>query len=406
MSRAAAAGSRRYTPRRLYEQARPLHRPRIQWMNAGWVCVFAAAGLSLIGVLAIGTTEPGLAVRHLIHLCLGLCAATMIATPHYEHLRRWSTPILILIIGLLIFVLIPFVPESIVRPRSGGARRWISLVVIDFQPSELAKIAYIMSLASYLRFRDNYRTLRGLLLPAILTFIPMGLVLVEPDLGTALLFLPTLFAMLIAAGAKLWHMVLIVMIGLSAAPAMYPLLKPYQKARVQAMIAQIRGDDRYDETIGYQADRAMTLVGAGQWTGVGKEHAAALVRYNSLPEEHNDMIFAVVTCRWGMLGGLTVGGLTLLLAAGALLTAALCREPFGRLVAVGLGAIMFTQATINIGMTIGLLPITGMTLPFVSAGGSSLIAAWLMIGLLFNIALRRNRFLLRESFEYDPPVED
>jgi rod shape determining protein RodA len=107
---------------------------------------------------------------------------------------------------MLIFVLIPWVPEAIVRPRN-GARRWISLYFTDFQPSELTKIAYICALASYLRFRRNYRTFFGLFLPLALTFVPMVLILVEPDLGSAMLFLPTLFAMLIAAGAKIWHLV-------------------------------------------------------------------------------------------------------------------------------------------------------------------------------------------------------
>jgi cell division protein FtsW (lipid II flippase) len=304
------------------------------------------------------------------------------------------------VLAMLVFVLLPFVPEWIVRPRN-GARRWINLYFTDFQPSELAKIAYIIALASYLRYRSNYRRFFGLLLPLTLTFIPMSLVLVEPDLGTALLFLPTLFAMLIAAGAKLKHLALIIILGLAAAPLMYPMLQPHQKARIHALYYQIRGDTRHVQDIGYQGDKAMTLVGAGGLTGVGAEKAADLITYNHLPEEHNDMVFAVVCCRWGVGGAAALWGLYGLVFLGGLVTAAQCKDPFGRLVGVGIVAILFAQMTINTGMTIGLLPITGMTLPFVSYGGSSLVATWLMMGLLANVGLRRPQHLMRESFEFD-----
>ena len=145
----------------------------------------------------------------------------------------------------------------------------------------------------------------------------------------------------------------------------------------------------------------MTLVGAGQWTGVGKTHAAALVTYNSLPEDHNDMIFAVITCRWGVLGAVAVWGVFLVLCGGGLIIAGQCKDPFGRLVCVGLVAVLFSQMAINTGMTIGIMPITGMTLPFVSAGGSSLVSAWIMVGLLLNIAMRRQRYLAKEAFDFD-----
>jgi cell division protein FtsW (lipid II flippase) len=384
--------------------ARVVPRPRLVMMrNAGWVCVVAAALLSVLGAMAIATVdrpgEPRYAMRHLVHLGVALAAMIAVAVPHYKVAQRVSYPMLALVVGMLIFVLIPFVPESIVRPRN-GARRWISAVVTDFQPSELAKIAYVLALASYLRFRNNYRRLPGLLLPLALTFVPMGLILIEPDLGTAMLFLPTLFAMLIAAGAKLRHLALVMVLGLAMAPAMYPLLKPHQKDRIHAMAAQVVGDTRYEQDIGFQGARAMTLTGAGGWTGMGKAHAAALVTYNRLPEDHNDMIFAVIACRWGLLGALATWGGFLVLCAGGLAIAAQCKDPFGRLVPVGIVAVIFAQMTINTGMVIGVMPITGMTLPFVSYGGSSLVSAWIMIGLLLSIAMRRQRYLAREAFDF------
>jgi len=380
-------------------RARALHRPRVELANFGWVCVIGALGLSVLGIVAIATTEPGYATRQIAYLCVAVVAATAAAIPHYRWLQRFSVPLLIVVVALLVFVLVPFVPEAIVRPRN-GARRWISLRVTDFQPSELAKIAYIVALASYLRYRKNYRRFFGLLRPFLLTFIPMALVLVEPDLGTAMLFLPTLFAMLVAAGAKLRHLVLIIALGLGSAPLMYPMLRPHQKDRIEALYYQLKGDGRYAQDIGFQGDKAMTLVGAGGLGGVGPVRAASLVLHNRLPEEHNDMVFAVICVRWGAAGALLAWGLCLLICLGGLVTAGQCKDPFGRLTAVGIVAVLFAQMTINTGMTLGLMPITGMTLPFVSFGGSSLVTAWIMVGLLLNIAMRRPQYLARESFEF------
>jgi rod shape determining protein RodA len=398
---ARGAGARtRLTATGLRSDARPLHLAPVNWHNVGWLCVLAALGLSVIGILAISTTEPAYAIRQIAHLCVGLLAATVVALPHYRWLERAIVPLTIAALGLLIFVLIPFVPEIIVRPRN-GARRWINLGVTDFQPSELAKIAYILGVASYLRVKQNYRTFIGVLRPLALSLVPIGLILFEPNLGMALLFLPTLFAMLIAAGAKIKHLAIIIIIGLSIAPLSYPFLWPHQRDRIDALIAQVRGDPRYEKDIGYQGSRAMTLAGAGGFFGVGASKAANLIHYNHLPEEHNDMVFAVVACRWGLMGAIVAWGMFGVFAAGGLLTAALCKDPFGRLVAVGIIAALMAQMAINTGMTVGLLPITGLPLPFVSYGGSSLVATWLMVGLLFNIAMRRSKYLARQSFEFD-----
>ena len=389
--------------------AKTLHTPRLMWRNVGWLCVGSAVILSIIGVITIATVprpnEPNYAIRQLVFLCVGFVAAAVIATPHYKFLQRISYPLMVIVMGLLVFVMVRFVPDVIVHPRN-GSRRWINIVVTDFQPSELAKIAYVLALATYLRYRNNYRSLFGLLMLLALTFVPLGLVLIEPDLGTSLLFLPTLFSMVIAAGARIRHIVLIVVVGLAGAPAMYPFLQHHQKDRINAMIAQIKGDPRYENDIGYQGARAMTLVGAGGWFGAGKEKAADLVTANRLPEEHNDMVFSVVCCRWGLAGAIMIWSLFGIFTLGGILTAAQCKEPFGRLVAVGIVAANFAQMTINTGMNIGLIPITGMTLPFVSYGGSSMVTTWIMVGLLLNIAMRRPQFMTRESFEFDEQLED
>lgn len=395
--------------------ALPTHRLRTlasALVRAGpaWLTLGASLGLCLIGLHAIdvgsgvatrGLTELGpLASRQAVFVAAGVLAGIGIALPHYRLLGYASWALFGLALALLIFLLLPFVPAFIVRPRN-GARSWIDLGAADLQPSELMKIAWVMALAWYLRYKANHRTLLGLLPPALITGLPVALIVLQPDLGTALLFIPALFAVLVAAGAKFWHLGLIVLLAALAAPAAYPWLLPHQKARLAGMLMQARGDDSADQDINMQSSTARRLVGAGGAAGAGESMSRVLVRYNALPERHNDMVFAVVVNRFGLLGAILVIALYALWGVGAFWTAALCREPFGRLVPVGLAAFIGTQAFINIGMNVGLLPIIGITLPFVSHGGSSMVTSWLMTALVWSIAMRRPRVTVRKSFEWD-----
>ena len=389
-----ASGRRaRFTARGLHAESRALHIGRIRWGTPAWLVVIAALLLSILGILAISTTEPGFARRQAFFLPIALMAALIVAVPDYRLVRRVVPALSIITLLLLVFVLIPLVPTWLVRPYN-GARRWINLGLMDFQPSELAKVVWVLAMATWFRLRPNLKSVWGFILPFLVTMIPMGLIVVEPDLGTALLFIPTLMAMLLAGGARLGHLFIIVLVGTVAVAAVLftPVkgyLKSHQQDRIDALVAQVKGDDRYRDDIGFQGDRAMTIAGAGGITGLGAERTATLVRFNALPEDHNDMIFAVLTCRWGALGAMSTFLVYLVLAVGGFVTAALARDLFGRLLATGLVAMLFVQMLINAGMTIGILPITGMTLPFVSSGGSSLVMTWLMVGLVLNVGLRR-----------------
>ncbi|MFM8641781.1 MAG: FtsW/RodA/SpoVE family cell cycle protein, partial [Phycisphaerales bacterium] len=213
----------------------------------------------------------------------------------------------------------------------------------------------------------------------------------QPDLDSALLFLPCLGVMLVAAGARIKHLAIIAALGLALAPLSYPFLKPHQRDRIQAMVAQVTGDTRVNDGIGFQGSRAITLAASGGVAGLGREEASTLIRFNRLPEEHNDMIFVVIACRWGLLGGLAVWVLGAAYAFGAYMVASRAGTAFGRLAAVGIGSMVFLQLSVNTAMTIGLLPVSGMTLPFVSYGGSSLVCLWMTTAVLFSIASRRPR---------------
>jgi cell division protein FtsW (lipid II flippase) len=379
-------------------------------VNWGWVTVGASLLLSLLGIYAIDiglneNLDPSLselsstAAKQFIFMIMGIIACLIIMLPHYKLVTALAWLFFAICIGLLIFLMIPGIPSSIVTPRN-GARSWINLGFTDFQPSEITKIAFVLGVAQYLRFRTQHRRFKGLIVPGIIAAVPVALITVQPDLGTASLFVPALFAMLIAAGARLRHLTLIVLCAAMSAPVAYPFLRPHQKARIEAIVKQFQGDESTNFDINFQSSRAQRLIAAGQINGMPEPTARAMVRYNALPERENDMIFAVVVARFGLLGGAGMLGLYALWVIGALFVAASCREPMGRLIAVGLPAFIATQVVINVGMNLGILPIIGITLPFLSAGGSSLITCWLMTGLVMNVAFHRPKPPYRSSFEY------
>ncbi len=398
----------------MYSLVRRLIGSELSPLCGAWLSVFAAAALSLVGVYAIdlGAAVPsgeggaaGVVLKQCVFLGIGILAAVAVAVPHFRFYRAVAWPVMVVVLGMLVFLLLPFVPASIVSPRN-GARAWIDLGPVDFQPAELAKIAYVLVMADHLRFRENHRTFPGLVPPALITFMPVALITLQPDLGTALLFAPVAFGLLTAAGARMKHLSLVVVVGLLAAPAAFPLLKPHQKARIVGLVRMVQDPLAGADDINYQAGTAQRLAGAGGLSGLGDGHSRAIIRYNKLPERHNDMIFAVIMNRFGLVGGIVVLLLYLVWFIGAYITAAMCRDAFGRLVVVGVSAFILVQTLINIGMTIGMLPIIGLTLPFVSYGGSSMLTVWAMTGLVLGVGIRRSRRFALPAFEFDDTPYD
>lgn len=392
--------------------ALPAMRRTFQFLGDGgvaWIVVLATLALCLIGVKAIDVATvlepvPGkvlgsVATKQMVFILVGVIAACCAAAVHYRVWGWASWPFLGVMLCFLIFVLIPWVPTWLVRPRN-GARGWIDFGPIEFQPAELTKIAYVLALAWYMRYSTSHRTFLGLIPPALIAGVPIGLITLQPDFGTALLFIPVLFAVLVAAGAKLKHLAIVVLVAALCAPAMYPLLKPHQKARIEGLIKQVQGDTSADREINMQSATAQRLIGAGQGTGMGEALSRAATHYSRLPERHNDMVFAVIVNRWGFSGGLGVLLLYFLWVAGAIGTAATIREPFARLVIIGFAIFVAGQVFVNVGMNIGIVPIIGITLPFISYGGSSMVTGWLMTGIILGIAVRRSSMPRHRSSEY------
>ncbi|MBT5018827.1 MAG: rod shape-determining protein RodA [Planctomicrobium sp.] len=310
----------------------------------------------------------------------------------YRQLKEWAYPALVATIVLLVAVY--FFP-----PRN-GARRWISLGFMFLQPSELAKVAYILAISRYLMFRENHRTFLGLVVPFLMTCLPVLLILREPDLGTSLLFFPVLFAVLFVAGAKFRHLGATLLAGIAVLPLLWSVMSVEQKSRVTTVFLQVdEGEPQTGDGYHLWQSKQMLALG-GVWgssvTGMPLDDPAAY----RLPAGRTDFVFCLIGEKWGLPGTLAVLVIFTGFCLSGLQIAAKTRDPFGRLIATGVVAMIGTQALINMAMTVGLAPITGLTLPLLSYGGSSLVTTCLGIGLLANVALRPGYDVAGQPFQF------
>lgn len=353
-------------------------------MGAGWVAIARWEDLA---------DGSGRILRQqIVWSVLALVAMVGTTLPSYRILCRWSYA---LFASALVLLLVVFFFEPI-----NGARRWIRFGPIGFQPSEFAKVAFVVALARYLMHRDNYRRLSGLLLPLGLTLVPVVLILREPDLGTAMLFLPVFFAMLFAAGARLRDLGWLMLVGLAAGPVLWTQMSLEQQTRVTALLER-SGPETPSTSDAYHLRQAKQMVALGnRWGSLFVGQLVDDPAAYRLPEARSDFIFCVLGERLGLPGLGVLLGLYALLAWRGLAVAEGTLEPFGRLVAVGLVAMVSVQTLINTGMTVGLLPITGLSLPLVSYGGSGLLAQGVSLGLLLNIGLRPGYEVAPEPFRY------
>ncbi len=273
-----------------------------------------------------------------------------------------------------------------------GARRWLALGPVNFQPAELAKIAVMMAVARWFH-RDSEKEaerprwgygLLGVAVPAALTLLPAALVLKQPDLGTALVVVAIGFTMILFAGVRWRTVALAVGAAVLAAVAAWPHLKPYQRRRLESFLNP-EGDVL---GAGYHATQSMIAVGSGQGFGKGWGQGTQTL-LSFLPEQHTDFIFSVWAEERGFAGCLLLLGLYYALVASILGIAGAARDRFGFLLAVGAAAMLFWHTFVNMGMVLGLLPVVGVTLPLMSYGGSSVAAVCFALGLAANVSMRR-----------------
>ncbi len=360
--------------------------------------------------------------KQLVFAVAGLLGLVIVNIFDYRQLGRISYAIYAAILVLLTVLLVAkafnttfggFIPEV------KGAQRWFRIGPIQIQPSEFCKLAYILALAWYLRFKSNYESFRGLVGPFSMTLLAMVLILLEPDLGTVILMMPILFAMLFVAGARVKHFILIIMLAVVVSPFLWHVLKPYQRMRISCLVLQnqwvmekARENDRLatilvghkrhlnnmERNQSYQLTQAKRAIASGGLSGFGLGKGP-YVKYNYLPDRHNDFIFSMIAHQWGFWGCLGVLSLYAVIIICGIEIASYNPDPFARLVVIGIISMFGIQVIVNIGMNIGLMPITGLTLPLISYGGSSLVVNMTAVGLLQNIGRVRPYNVAGKGFE-------
>ena len=366
---------------------------RLPWSIV--VCTTLLIGLGWLGIARVEELTDGggrLLQRQIAYSVLALLALLGVSLPNYRILCRFSYALFLFVLAMLVAVYF--------CPPINNAHRWIRLGPIGLQPSELAKVTFVLALARYLMYRENYRRLRGLAAPLALTLVPVLLILKEPDLGTALVFLPVLFAMLFAAGARRRDLAWMVVAGLLTLPLLWTQMSPDQQSRVTALFDQPPPGQRPSDAAYqlYQAKQMRAM--GGTWGSLVAGQLSEDQAAYRLPEAQSDFILCVLGERLGLPGLALVLGLYVVLVWRGLVIAVETREPYGRLLAVGIATLFAVEVLIHSGVSVGLLPITGLSLPLVSYGGSGLLAHALAIGLLLNVGLRPGYEVTNEPFRY------
>lgn len=365
---------------------------RADWLLLGLGTLLAVIGCVVVHVAGLGQ-RPEYGWMQTRWTVIGLAACLLVLAVPYR--RIVDLRYLLYGGGLVLLLLVLFVG----RGKSAG--RWIELAGFRLQPSEVMKLFLVITLAGALRYEQGFERERRIRVPLLLTLAPVLLVMKQPDLGTALLFLPLLLAVLFAAGTRGRPLLLLLgagALGLLALWFVPGLLVGYQRTRFEAFLLQGSDDPVLLRGYGHQLHESKTVVGTGPLLGNGLgEETVEAVRL--LPERHSDFAFPVFCNAFG-LAGVTALLLLYLLFLGLLLrTAVRVREPSGRLLAVGATALFAVQALVNMAMTIGLLPIVGMPLPFLSYGGSSLLTSFLALGLVLNVGAESPLEFGRSDFE-------
>ncbi len=380
----------RVAPRpRPFESARPGIAERLGLAHMDPWLMLSAVALILFSVVTLAVTTKGdvpgnpyfYVIRQSIYAVLGIAAMLALTRVDYSRFRE-------LRVGLYTAMIAGIVLVLMLGGATRGSRRWIELPFFTFQPSELGKVLLVTALAGFAidrarRTTDRQRTLRLL----VLGLTPAAIVFLQPDLGTGLVFGVITLSILFVAGVRWTHFAALGAVAATAAivvlvvaPAIgTPLLKGYQQERLTSFLNP--SEDPRDSS--YQINQALIAIGSGGKTGRGDQ--ATQSRQGFLPERHTDFIFAVVGERFGFVGAAFLLSLYALLIWRALRILTLSKNVYGSMIAGGIAAMLMFQVFVNVGMTVGLMPITGIPLPLMSYGGSSVLVTFMAIGLLQSV---------------------
>ncbi len=360
---------------------------RMDWLLFAVMVTMAVAGVLFI--YSASYRGPGQPMSdmykwQMVWLVMGGVAFLVVSALDYRVICQWATVWFVLAMLLLVMVLI-------VGRTVNGARSWLGWGGFGIQPAEFAKLAVIVAMAYYLfhhtpEGRRRWQTLAGALL---VTIGPVLLILAQPDLGSALVLGPVCLAICFVGGVRVKHIVVVLLIGVMLAPVAWTQLKPYQKDRLTVFLHP----DRNPLGAGWNLRQSQIAVGSGGLAGKGYlQGTQNLLGYLPRTVAPNDFLFSVIAEETGFVGSAGVIGLYALLLFSGLRIASRARDRLGMLLATGIVALLFSHVFINLGMTIGLMPITGLPLPLLSYGGSFVLATMTALGLLQNIWIHRRNY--------------
>ena len=353
---------------------------RAKWRSLDPVLLLISLTLSASGILAVYVAgvdaREAYAMNQAFGFAAGLAAAIPLALIDYRLWQRYLRSIYVLVLLMLLTVLL-------MGAAAGGAQRWVDIGPVQVQPSEFAKLGIVIVLAGYFAEKPVGEYPVFLKALGILAF-PALLVFLQPDLGTALVFGAIFFAMAYVAGAKLLQLAGLVFAAATAAVLALKLkiLEEYQVARLTSFFSC----DEMSDDVCYQVEQSKMAIGSGGLSGKGLE-AQTLANLGFLPEDHTDFIFSNLAERVGFVGSIVLIVLFFFLIWRILHVATISRDRFGVLIAVGVATIFLFHVFVNVGMTMGIMPVTGIPLPFISYGRSNLVVSVLSLGLLQSIAI-------------------
>ena len=364
-----------------------------------WPLAIACVLITLIGIVCIhsATSQSAAAAgevkKQIVYAVGGIGLMVGCAFFDYRRWQRLALPLYVAMLLLLAFILVK-------GNGSHGAIRWIALGPFQFQPSEPAKLIIAISIAALLA-RGAYTRLQDLVLPLIAVAVPALLVLKQPDLGTTLVLLAILSAQLYFGVANLLDFLIYAVTGVVAAAYVIgsdKILKPFQKARLLVFL-----DPKLDpQGSGYSLNQSKIAVGNGGLFGKGLYHGTQ-TQLNFVPEHSTDFIFTVLGEELGFIGAVVLLLLYAVVLACGVRAMYAARDRFGFLLAAGLVTMMFFHILVNVGMTIGIMPITGIPLPFMSYGGSAILTDYAAIGILLNIAMQKDKLIFEAPGEPERP---
>lgn len=366
-------------------------------MRIDWTLFCLWFALMSIGLIMVSSASVSFAAavyqdawffgkRHLVYIAMGLVLAIIVVCIPMSVWQKYSGHLLLISLFLLVIVLIPGIGKKV-----NGSQRWLNMGLINIQVSEIAKFCAVIFFASFFarRYQELHFGWQGFLKPLLVVGLFAGLLLLEPDFGATVVLSATVFAMMFIAGVRIMHFLLLIGIGVGSL-GLVAILSPYRMQRLVTFLDPWA--DQFDT--GYQLTQSLIGFGRGEWFGLGLGNS--LQKLFFLPEAHTDFIFAIIAEEFGLIGALIVIGL---FAALIWRIVTIARENlaagkmFSALACFGVGTLFALQVFINIGVASGLLPTKGLTLPFISYGGSSLLICCVLMAFVMRVQWELSGFV-------------